>query len=91
MSSLEAVYDMTWAEFQIRLFAYKRMDLYRWMQIRELAWSSFVAPHQDPKKMPKTKERFWPLNGDKQKSGGVSDEMKQIFLNEYKKWQQAVS
>lgn len=91
MSSLEAVYDMTWAEFQIRLFAYKRMDLYKWMQIRELAWSSFIAPHQDPKKMPKTKERFWPLSGEKQRSSGVSDEMKEIFLNEYKKWQQAVS
>ena len=50
---LDFVYDMTWAEFQIRLFAYKRMDLYRWEQLRELMWVTYIAPHQDVKKMAK--------------------------------------
>jgi hypothetical protein len=91
MSSLEAVYEMTWAEFQIRLFAYKRMDNYEWLKQRELMWTCYIAPHQDPKKMIKRKEAFLPLNNDKKNSGGVSEEMKLIFLNEYKKWQQAVN
>lgn len=86
MSSLEAVYDMTWAEFQIRLFAYKRQDLYEWQKLRELMWTSYIAPHQDPKKMIKRKESFLPLSGEKQ-GRVVSDEMKQLFLKEYKKWQ----
>jgi hypothetical protein len=86
MSSLEAVYDMTWAEFQIRLFAYKRQDLYEWQKLRELMWTSYISPHQDPKKMIKRKESFLPLSGEKQ-GRVVSDEMKQLFLKEYKKWQ----
>lgn len=91
MSNLKAVYDMTWAEFQIRLFAYKRKDKYDWIKLRELMWTTYIAPHQDPKKMIKRKEQFLPLEGDKKVNAGVSDEMKQTFLNEYKKWQQAVS
>lgn len=54
-------------------------------------WTCYIAPHQDPKKMIKRKEAFLPLNNDKKNSGGVSEEMKLIFLNEYKKWQQAVN
>lgn len=90
MSSLEAVYDMTWAEFQIRLFAYKRMDLYKWQMQRELMWITYVAPHQDPKKMIKRKEQFLPL-GNEKRSSGVSQETKDIFLKEYKKWQEESS
>ena len=89
MPSLEAVYDMTWAEFQIRLFAYKRMDLYHWQKLRELMWINYIAPHQDPKKMAKRKETFLPLLGDKKQSLGVSQEQKENFLKAYKKWQEA--
>jgi hypothetical protein len=53
VADLETVYDMTWAEFQIRLFAYKRMDLYEWEKLREIMWTTYIAPHQDPKKMVK--------------------------------------
>jgi hypothetical protein len=90
MSSLEAVYDMTWSEFQIRLHAYKRMDLYRWQMLREQMWTTYIAPHQDPKKMVKRKESFLPLNGEK-RVAGVSDEMKQTFLKEFKKYQDIVN
>ena len=90
MSSLDAVYDMTWSEFQIRLFAYKRMDLYKWQMQRELMWTTYIAPHQDPKKMVKRKEAFLPLNGEKQSRGGVSDEMKATFMNEFRKYQEKI-
>ena len=85
MSSLDAVYEMTWAEFQIRLFAYKRKDLYDWQKLRELMWISYVAPHQDPKKMVKSKNRFMPLNSD-MNSQGVSEKQKEMFLQEYQKY-----
>jgi len=87
---LEAVYEMTWAEFQIRLFAYKRMDLYKWQMMRELMWINYIAPHQDPKKMVKRKEVFLPLNGDRKTSGGISEEQKQRFLSEFKKYQDKI-
>lgn len=88
---LDFVYDMTWAEFQIRLFAYKRQDLYKWEMLRELMWVTYIAPHQDVKKMAKNKENFLPLNKDKKASTGVTEEHKQRFLKEYEKWQQAVN
>lgn len=81
---------MTWAEFQIRLFAYKRKDLYDWQKLREVMWTCYIAPHQDPKKMVKRKEKFLPLNGDKKNSGGVSDAMKQTFLKEFEKYQEKI-
>jgi len=70
---LDFVYDMTWAEFQIRLFAYKRQDLYEWQKLRELMWITYIAPNQDPKKMAKRKEQFLPLDGDRKTSGGISE------------------
>lgn len=87
---LDFVYDMTWAEFQIRLFAYKRMDLYKWQQLRELMWITYIAPHQDVKKMAKRKENLLPLNMDKKQSTGVSESQKEMFLKEYQKWAKAV-
>jgi hypothetical protein len=89
VADLETVYDMTWAEFQIRLFAYKRMDLYEWEKLREIMWTTYIAPHQDPKKMVKRKEAFLPLHKDKKQSGGISDAQKEMFIKEYKKWQEA--
>lgn len=80
---------MTWAEFQIRLFAYKRQDLYDWQKLREVMWTSYIAPHQDPKKMVKRKESFLPL-GNEKKIVGVSDEAKATFLKEFKKYQEKI-
>jgi hypothetical protein len=89
MPNLESVYDMTWAEFQIRLFAYRRMDLYDWEKLRELMWITYIAPNQDPKKMAKRKEQLLPLRKDKKQSIGVSQEHKEKFIQELKKWQTA--
>ena len=83
---LDFVYAMTWAEFQIRLFAYKRQDLYEWQKFRELMWITYIAPHQDPKKMTTNKNKFLPLGDEKNNNRGVSDNMKKIFLVEYQKY-----
>lgn len=90
MPNLEAVYDMCWNEFQIRLFAYRRMDLYEWEKIREQMWITYIANYQDVKKMAKRKEQFFPLRKDKKQTIGVSQEHKDKFLEEFKKWQTAV-
>lgn len=88
MSSLDAVYDMTWSEFQIRLFAYKRQDLYEWQKLRELMWTTYIAPHQDYTKMVKRKELFLPLENDQKVKIGVTDAQKEMFLKEVIKWQE---
>jgi len=53
---------MTWSEFMIRLHAFKRQERNEWYKIRELAWNSLIGSHVNPKKLPKTKESFMPLN-----------------------------
>jgi len=70
---------MTFAEFQIRLFAYKRMELRSWEKVRQISWSAFIGSHQDPKKMPKSIDKFMRLDGGDKKSG-VSDEQKERYL-----------
>ena len=87
MANLDAVYDMTWAEFQIRLFAFKRIELVEAQKLREIIWTTYLAPHLDPTTMTKRKEHFMPLPSDK-KTGNVSDKMKELFIKEYKKWQE---
>lgn len=82
---LSDVYDMTFAEFQIRLFAYKRMELREWEKVRQIAWSSFIAPHQDPKKMPKSIDKFMNL-GNEKKRIGVGAEQRENFLKAYKEY-----
>lgn len=52
---------MTWAEFRIRLHGFRREQERETLRLRELAWITYVAPHQDPKKMKKSIEQFWPL------------------------------
>lgn len=83
--SLDYVYDMTFAEFQIRLFAYKRMQLRDWEKVRQIAWSAFIGSHQDPKKMPKTIDKFMSLDSGKPKSS-VTDEQRKRFLEETEKY-----
>lgn len=88
MANLEAVYDMTWAEFQIRLFAFRRMEVVEYQKLRELMWTTYISSHLDPKTMAKRKEHFMPLPSDDKIGVRVSDTQKEIFLNEFKKWQE---
>ena len=85
------VLDMTFAEFQIRLFAYKRMQLRDWEKVRQIAWSAFIGSHQDPKKMPKSIDKFMALDfGGKPKSG-VSENQKERFLQAMKEYKNKVN
>ena len=59
---------MSWAEFRIRLFSYKRQQKEDWYKVREIAWNALIAPHQNPKKIPKRKELFIPLEPVKKKT-----------------------
>jgi len=52
---------MTWAEFQIRAFAYRRMQERKELLAREGAWASLIGSHYNPKKLPKSKDKFWQI------------------------------
>ena len=84
---LSDVYDMTFAEFQIRLFAYKRMQLREWEKVRLISWSAFIGSHQDPKTMPKTIDKFMSLDNTNAKKGITEDKKKRYLeaMREYLK------
>lgn len=71
---------MSFAEFQIRLFAYKRMQLRDWEKVRQIAWSAFIGSHQDPKKMPKSIDKFMSLEGSNKSKSKVTEAQKERFM-----------
>ena len=66
---------MTWAEFRIRLHAYKRLELKEWQKVREIAWNGLIGSHVNPKKLPRSKEAFIPL--DHKKKAAITNKMAQ--------------
>lgn len=56
---------MTWAEFQIRAYAYKRMQEKEDLRAREIAYNALIAPNADPKRLPKNKDKFWQIGHKK--------------------------
>lgn len=76
VGSLQDVLDMSWAEFRLRLFAYKRIEKNRLYELREVMWTTLIAPHYNPKKLPKTRESFMPL----EKKKNISEEAKKAFF-----------
>jgi len=55
---------MTMAEFNIRLFSFKRQNESKELLIREVAYYSMVGSHLDPKKLPKSKQSFWRIGNE---------------------------
>ena len=74
--SLDYVNEMTWAEFRIRMYGYNRMQESENIRAREIAWNSLIGPSRDSKKLPKTREKFWPIG---EKSIEVNDQMQEAI------------
>lgn len=83
--SLDYVYKMTWAEFQLRLIGFNKAEERDLFKVRRIAWSAFIGSHQDPRKLRGMSESKWMPIGEKKKIK-VSEEHKQRFRNEYKKY-----
>ena len=72
---------MTWAEFLIRQHAYHRIEKNKWYKVREMAYASLIGSHIDPKKLPKSKDKFIPLDEDNNnKSSNTIDAMREAIL-----------
>jgi hypothetical protein len=75
---------MTWAEFCIRQHAYRRIQKNDWYKVREVAYAALIGSHIDPKKLPKSKDKFIPL--DNEVSQGLSDAARTAILNAQKQY-----
>ena len=62
---------MTWAEFQIRAFAYRRIEEQTDIRVREVAYHSHIGGSLMLKKIP-TRDKFWHIGS---KSVNVNDSM----------------
>lgn len=73
---------MTWAEFQIKSFAYTRIEENDLRKVRKIAYYAMVGSHLDPKSLPKG-EAAWFKIGNEVRSARVSELQKEIFKNQY--------
>lgn len=85
--SLDYVYRMTWAEFRIRLHAFKRNEKRAWYHTREICYQIYVSNWLDSKKKPMPKNQYMRL--DTEKSGVLSkaqidriEQVKKEYLNQ---------
>jgi len=76
---------MTWAEFRLRLIAFNRSEQRNEYKLRRLAWITYIAPNQDPKKLRGLKEDTWWKIGKKDVVR-VSDKGRQRFIEAYKEY-----
>lgn len=49
---------MTYAEFRIRLFAYKRLEEKEWYKVREISYQVYISNWQSSKKKPLSKDKY---------------------------------
>ena len=74
------MFDLSWAEFQLRLFAYERETNNRRRDLRMIGWAALHSFHSDPKKIPKKISDYWAIEGDEQ-TPVLSDELRTAFIN----------
>tara|TARA_R110000822_G_scaffold59507_1_gene148466 strand:- start:2 stop:250 length:249 start_codon:yes stop_codon:yes gene_type:complete len=72
---------MTMAEFNIRLFSFKRLERNKEVLFREVAWQSLVGSHADPKKIPKNRQKFWQIGEVSKIDKETKDRMKEAMLH----------
>jgi hypothetical protein len=72
---------MTMAEFNIRLFSFKRLERNKEVLFREVAWQSLVGSHADPKKIPKNRQKFWQIGEVSKIDKDTKDRMKEAMLH----------
>lgn len=90
LPSLRAVYEMTWAEYLIRLDGFRRQDRKELMYWRRAWFNSLIGPHLDPKKLPKTESAYMPIEGEQKVVKKISDKTREKYLNAVKIYQQQV-
>lgn len=74
---MEEFYDMPWCEYLIKCLAWQRMEKEKWRHTRLIAFESKIGAHLNPKTLPRSIERYMPLN---EKKSVVSDEIKKLYI-----------
>ena len=80
---------MSWAEFRIRLFAYKRIKKEQWNMVRHLGWVNTKASAyvMNPKLMPKTINKFWEWDDDLKNNKSAREKRLEKLMEARKKYE----
>lgn len=77
---------MSWAEFRIRSIAFKRMREDKMKMVREVSYEVFKLNYLMSKKKPPSKNKFWPIGEDAKRQNEVSEEVKNIILQQQREY-----
>lgn len=82
---------MTWAEFQLRLFSYNRQCEREDRNFREVAFNAMWSFNADPKKLPKTKEKYWQIGREKVQKSKLTEKQRIAFLKATEEYNRKVN
>lgn len=85
------LYEMTWKEFELRMFSYKRQKEREDRNFREVAWNSLISFNVKPQSIPKTKDRFWSIGDNNVKQTRASEKARELLLLETQKYNERKS
>ena len=77
--SLDYLYTMTMAEFNVRYFALNRIEEKKDLRCREIGYSSLVGSHLDSKKLPKNKNEYWSIGVDSRNNEDKIEKMREVI------------
>ena len=78
--SYEEYSNMTWAEFQLRLFAFNRMQKREWEKIAELSTNIIIAGFIDGKEKKKRINQIRKAYLETTSSNGMTEAMRKTIL-----------
>ena len=80
---------MTWAEFQIRCYGWKRKDDRESWKFRKVGFASMWSFHGDYKKLPKTEDKYWQIG--EHKSTSLSENQKEAIKLAVKRYKEEIN
>lgn len=75
---------MTWREFCLRSYGYKRQEEKEWQRARFVAFNALTGFHRNPKKLPKNVFNLLPLSSDPKKKQNPAWEKYTKLVKEFK-------
>lgn len=78
---------MTWAEFRIRSFAFKRQREWSLQETREIVYEIHKLQYLFGKKQPPKKERFWPITDEERKKPGLTEEQLMAGIEAWREYE----
>ena len=77
---------MTWAEYILRVDGYLRQQKRQAYRDRRTWYNTLVAPHLDPKKLPKSEQAYMKIDGEEKRKPKVSEETGQRYIEAMRKY-----